>query len=122
MLNQTICCLTPKSPRVPTPKFYRSVIPGVRVRRPDAFGVDNSTLLAALSFQGGTALADAARLLLHHAVAALLNASHPGVDYPRTPASIIADVNAALASGSRSTMLALKNQLDSDNNLGCPLN
>jgi hypothetical protein len=89
---------------------------------PDAFGVDNSTLLAALSFQGGPALADAARLLLHHAVAALLNASHPGVDYPRTPASVIADVNAALASGSRSTMLALKNQLDSDNNLGCPLN
>jgi len=89
---------------------------------PDAYGVDNSTLLAALSFKGGPAVADAARLLLHHAVAALLNASHPGVDYPRTPASIIADVNAALATGSRSTMLALKDALDRDNNLGCPLN
>jgi hypothetical protein len=89
---------------------------------PDAFGVDNATLLAALSFSGGPALADAARLLLHHAVAALLNASHPGVDYPRTAASIISDVNAALASGSRSTMLALKNALDRDNNSGCPLN
>jgi hypothetical protein len=44
------------------------------------------------------------------------------VDYPRTAASIIADVNAALATGSRSTMLALKNALDADNNLGCPLN
>jgi hypothetical protein len=89
---------------------------------PDAFGVDNATLLAALSFPGGPAVADAARLLLHHAVAALLNASHPGVDYPRTAASIIADVNAALATNSRSTMLALKNRLDRDNNLGCPLN
>jgi hypothetical protein len=89
---------------------------------PDAYGVDNSTLLAALSFPGGPTVADAARLLLHHAVAALLNASHPGVDYPRTAASIIADVNAALATGSRSTMLTLKSALDSDNNLGCPLN
>jgi hypothetical protein len=89
---------------------------------PDAFGVDNSTLLAALSFSGGPALADAARLLLHHAVAALLNASHPGVDYPRAAGTIITQVNAALASNSRSTMLALKNALDRDNNLGCPLN
>jgi hypothetical protein len=89
---------------------------------PDAFGLDNVTLLAALSLSGGPTVADAARLLLHHAVAALLNASHPDVDYPRTAASIIADVNAALATGSRSTMLALKNALDRDNNLGCPLN
>ena len=89
---------------------------------PDAYGVDNATLLAALSFPAGPTVADAARALLHHAVAALLNASHPGVDYPRTAASIIADVNAALATGSRSTMLALKNALDADNNLGCPLN
>jgi hypothetical protein len=89
---------------------------------PDAYGVDDATLLQALSFPGGGSVADAARVLLHHAVAALLNASHPGVDYPRTAASIIADVNAALASGSRSTMLSLKNLLDRDNNLGCPLN
>lgn len=89
---------------------------------PDAFGLDNVTLLAALSLSGGPGANGAARLLLHHAVAALLNASHPGVDYPRTPASIIADVNAALATGSRSTMLALKDALDRDNNLGCPLN
>jgi hypothetical protein len=89
---------------------------------PDAFGLDGMTLLAALSAPGGPTLAETARVLLHHAVAALLNASHPGVDYPRTPESIIADVNAALASGSRSTMLSLKNMLDADNNLGCPLN
>ena len=32
------------------------------------------------------------------------------------------DVNAALASGNRSTMLSLASALDADNNLGCPLN
>lgn len=89
---------------------------------PDAFGLDDVTLLAALDLEGGDTDAEAAGLLLHHAVAALLNAAHPGVDYPRTAASIIADVNAALASGSRDTMLALKDELDADNNLGCPLN
>jgi hypothetical protein len=55
-------------------------------------------------------------------VAALLNAAHSGVDYPRTTAEILADVNAALTSNSRSAMLALAAELDSDNNLGCPLN
>jgi hypothetical protein len=35
---------------------------------------------------------------------------------------VIADVNAALASNDRSTMLALTSELDADNNLGCPLN
>jgi hypothetical protein len=40
------------------------------------------------------------------------NAAHPRVDYPRTAASIIADANAALATGSRATMLALKNAFD----------
>ena len=88
---------------------------------PDGFGLDNVTLHAALSLSGGPGTQGSAQLLLHHAVAALLNASHPGVDYPRTAASIIADVNAALT-GSRAGMLALKNALDADNNRGCPLN
>jgi hypothetical protein len=89
---------------------------------PDAYGLDNVTLLAALSLSGGPTVAKAAGVLLHHATAALLNAAHPGVDYPRTAASIISDVNAALATGSRATMLALKDALDRDNNRGCPIN
>jgi hypothetical protein len=89
---------------------------------PDAYGLDNVTLLAALSLSGGPTVANAAGVLLHHATAALLNAAHPGVDYPRTAASIISDVNAALATGSRATMLALKDALDRDNNRGCPIN
>jgi hypothetical protein len=61
------------------------------------------------------------RILLRHATAAVLNASHPGVTYPMTSSEIISKVNTALK-GSRSQMLTLKKQLDKNNNLGCPLN
>ena len=88
---------------------------------PDAFGLDNVTLLAALDFEGGPTTADAAEVLLRQAVAALLNAASPEVDYPLTEAQIIAQVNAALASGDRATILDLAEQLDTFNNLFCPL-
>ncbi|HEX9945038.1 MAG TPA: DUF3344 domain-containing protein [Thermoanaerobaculia bacterium] len=81
----------------------------------------SQTLLQSLQGGGGSGTLGAARILLRAAVAALLNAAHPGVDYPRTTAEIIADVNAALASNNRATMLALATELDNDNNLGCPL-
>lgn len=80
------------------------------------------TLLQTLEGGGGPGTLGGARILLRAAVAALLNAAHPGVDYPRTTAEVIADVNAALASNDRATMLALATELDADNNLGCPLN
>lgn len=82
----------------------------------------SQTLLQSLQGGGGSGTTGAARILLRAAVAALLNAAHSGVDYPRTTAEILADVNAALTSNSRSTMLALAAELDDDNNSGCPLN
>jgi hypothetical protein len=85
-------------------------------------GIGSSTLLEALDFGGGPGVDGAARILLRAAVAALLNASHPGVTYPMTEAQVIASVDAALASGDRDTMLILASALDADNNLGCPLN
>jgi hypothetical protein len=60
------------------------------------------------------------RILLRHATAAVLNASHPGVTYPMTTSEIISNVNTPLT-GSKSQMLTLKKQLDKNNNLGCPL-
>lgn len=84
-------------------------------------GLDD-TLAGALNYKGGSGVTGAARILLRAAVAALLNSANPDVDYPRTTAEVIADVNAALASGNRSTMLNLASELDADNNLGCPLN
>lgn len=82
----------------------------------------DDSLLEALSYGGGSTNQAAAQLLLHHAVAALLNASHPDVDYPQSTASIIAAVNAALASNDRATILAAKNVLSSQNEAGCPIN
>jgi hypothetical protein len=81
-----------------------------------------SSLLDALSFKGGSTLDGAKQILLRQAVAALLNAAHPDVNYPRTVADVIAAVNAQLASSTRSTILTLAGQLDAENNLGCPLN
>jgi hypothetical protein len=82
----------------------------------------SATLHEALSFKGGSTLEGAAGNLLRAAVAGLLDASHPGVDYPRSAAQIIGDVNAALASNNREIMISLGSAIDKDNNLGCPLN
>ena len=82
----------------------------------------SKTLLQSLQGGGGSGTLGAAKILLRAAVAALLNAASSGVDYPRTTAEIIADVNAALASNNRNTMLELASELDDDNNLCCPLN
>ena len=79
------------------------------------------TLLQALDYGGGDNLIGAAQILLRAAVASILNAAHPDVDFPRSAASVIADVNAALATKDRATILALATALDIDNNLGCDL-
>jgi len=84
-----------------------------------ALGV--ASLIEALDFNGGPGLEGAARNLLRAAVAGLLDASHPDVDYPRTPGQVVSEVNAALASGDRDTMLSVAASIDQDNNLGCPL-
>ena len=87
----------------------------------DLHGLGNATLLEALNFGGGSTLAGAAQNLLRQAVAAVLNAYSPSVDFERTVAEIVFDVNSALASGNRTTILSLAAALDGDNNLGCPL-
>lgn len=84
--------------------------------------IASETLLDALEFKGGPGAQGAARILLRAAVASLLNAAHPDVSFTHSVSAIINDVDDALASGERSTMLALASQLDADNNLGCPLN
>lgn len=82
----------------------------------------SATLLKALQFGGGSGVDGAAKILLRAAVSSLLNAAHPDVAFPRAAAQVIDDVNAAITSGNRSTMLSLATELDTDNNGGCPLN
>lgn len=88
---------------------------------PDEFGLDSYAMLLALGFTGGSGSAGAAQTLSRAAVAALLNAAHPEVDYLLSPAQVISQVNAALASQDPATMLHLADQLDQGNSLGCPL-
>jgi hypothetical protein len=78
------------------------------------------TLLDALSFEGGPTLTDAQEILLRQAVAALLNAAHPDVDFSLTTSEVIAAVNAVLGSD-RETILALAEELAAANEAGCPL-
>ncbi len=81
--------------------------------------VGNSTLLQGLGFGGGSKVGDAAAILLRAAIAGLLNAASPDVDYFSSVASHIAAVNAALASGDRDTMLGVAGTIDFENNRGC---
>ncbi|RMH82995.1 hypothetical protein EA796_17615 [Pseudomonas sp. AOB-7] len=83
--------------------------------------LSGNSLLQALNYGGGENLVGSAQILLRAAVASILNAAHPDVDFTRTAASVIADVNAALATKDRTTILALATALDIDNNLGCDL-
>ncbi|MCG7859462.1 hypothetical protein MD537_20970, partial [Flavihumibacter sediminis] len=53
--------------------------------------------------------------------AALLNAAHPDVDYPRSSQQLISSTNTALASGNRNSMLQLATTFDTFNNLKCKL-
>lgn len=90
----------------------------------------NDSFLTALSYPGGPGFVGAEQNLMRQAVAAWLNAANEGLGYPYRRWSgpspdgngIVADVNAAIASGNRSTMLSLATTLDQSNNLGCPLN
>jgi hypothetical protein len=56
--------------------------------------------------------------LLRQAVAAVLSARAPAVDYPFTEAEIVALVNAAIAGGDADVIEDLKDELDAANNLG----
>lgn len=80
------------------------------------FGVDSSfdTLLEGVWARGGGENA-----LARHAVAALLNASNPDVDYAYSAAEVIAMVQDAYAGGDTE---AAKDALAYQNELGCPLN
>jgi hypothetical protein len=80
-----------------------------------------ATLLDALGWPGDSTLQGAAQILLSQGVGAALNASDPTLLYPLTQKEVIAQVNAALASQDRATMLNLATTLADYNTLTCPL-
>lgn len=86
---------------------------------PHAF---NASFLTALNYKGGPGIDGGKRILLKQAVAALLGATSPDVDYPASAATVMSQVATALASNDREVMLSLAATLDAYNNQGCPLN
>ncbi len=80
--------------------------------------LSSKTFMEALNFHGGPDVVDKAKLLLRQAVAALLNAAHPGINYPLSQNEIISQVNDALATLDPDTILDLKDTLEDYNNLG----
>jgi hypothetical protein len=79
----------------------------------------NITLKASLDFAGGPTLQDAKNVLLRQAAAAYANSIRLA-GYPLTTAQVVAQTNAALASGDRDTILAFAAVLDGYNNLEGP--
>ena len=77
-----------------------------------------TTLLGALSLQGGSGVEGATEILLRAAVAAYLNSL--SLNYAYSTAEVVSMVNAALASGDRATILAVAAELDAASNAGCP--
>ncbi len=82
---------------------------------------DGTTLLKALSLKGGNSFDEKVEILLRAGTAALLNASHTGVDYNLTAAQVISQVNAAIATGDNSAVTSLATTLDDWNNQGCDI-
>jgi hypothetical protein len=80
--------------------------------------ISGTGLLDALTFTGPkNTLVGAEKILAKQAVAALLNSSSSGVNYPLSTSAVIAEVNAALASGDRDTILTEASRLDGFNGL-----
>ena len=134
---------TPTPTSTPTPAVFEGCSPGFWKNHPDAYpapytpnttlgsvftlpgcggisGLSGATFDQALRFHGGSTLQAAAQILLRQAVAALLNAG-ADISYPLTTQQVINEVNAALASCDRGTILAEAARLDGYNNLVCPL-
>ncbi len=81
----------------------------------DAFNnPDDPSLLEVMNFRGG-----GLNRLSAHAVAALLNASHPDIDYDLSVSEVIAAWQSAFDDGSRSAMNAQKNIFVGFNESGC---
>lgn len=76
------------------------------------------TLMSGLNYRGGSALSGGAQILMRAAIASLLNEKYYGADFPiaSSPADLIAQVNAVLATQSRSQYVSFASYLDYWNN------
>ena len=85
--------------------------------KPERGTADALSLLQGLELRGGKVNA-----LTRHAVAALLNAANPDVSYDLSESEVIAKFNAAVEDGGKKAIEKTKNEFESFNEQGCPLN
>ncbi|MCW4035329.1 MAG: hypothetical protein NWF03_08205 [Candidatus Bathyarchaeota archaeon] len=91
----------------------------INVKKNDPDGILDPTLLEALAGKNGVNEdKDIYDALARHAVAALLNALHPDVNYPMSAGDIINQVHDAISNTDLTDAHPLKNTLDMYNNLG----
>jgi hypothetical protein len=86
--------------------------------------LSDDTLLDALGYGGGTGVRGAAKILLRQAVAGLLNAAHPGVNWIVGPENIWyiqMRVNDVLNAREREDIIILAGRFEGYNELLCPL-
>ena len=100
---------------------FTLAVTGTQGQGGNAVDFDALTLREALGGGGGPGVSGAQRILLQAATAGLLNSQHSAVDYPKTASQLIAEVDAALATEDRETILALAGGLDDLNNETCPI-
>jgi hypothetical protein len=80
-----------------------------------------AVLRTAIRFQSSGDLLGAARGLVRVGIAALLNAGHPGIEYPLTRTQVITGVDTALRTRDTVKILELTDELKAANGAGCPL-
>ena len=107
---------------VPTTTTLASVFTIPACLQDCRFAAPGFTLRDALSLQGGSSLCGKAEILLRAAAAAYLNSLNTCVAFPISTGLLIQEVNTALASCTKSTILTEATRLDGFNNLGCPIN
>jgi len=83
--------------------------------------IGGSTLLEGLGFPGGPGVDGAIRIVMRHAIAGLLNATHPDFAAPYTANEIIDMMNAAIDSNDRQTILKLNGAFFTESG-SCSLN
>ncbi|MBP7110380.1 MAG: hypothetical protein KBB09_02260, partial [Firmicutes bacterium] len=92
----------------------------IRLMFPDVtkwYRLDSQTLMETLERKIKQTESNAPSILLRQAVAAVLNACHPNINYPKSAEWIISAVTHELNDGTYASMLVLAGQLDIWNNL-----
>ena len=86
-----------------------------------AYGLGETTLLAAFLFPDEAGLLGAVKMLAREGGAAMINSGHFKIEYPMTRTQVLTRVGDVMKSGDEAAMRELAEQLRAWNAAGCPL-